>query len=48
MDKVKWYIKQIFPLMYKTTYGKDGKKYFCVWRMWLGRCFQIEEHEIVS
>jgi len=38
-----WYLKQLFPLTYWTTYGKDGKRVFCIWRMWFGHCFSISE-----
>ena len=43
---IKWYIKQLLPLTYRTKYRKAGKMVFCVWNMWLGRCFNIEEYEI--
>lgn len=41
-----WYLKQLFPLTYRTHYGKDGKEMFCVWRMWFGKCFDVEEYTI--
>ncbi len=42
--KTQWRIKQLLPLTYRSRY-KDGadKMHFCVWRMWLGRCFSIED-----
>ena len=43
-----WYLKQLLPLTYRTTYGKEGKTYFCVWNMWFGKCFNIEEHSIAD
>jgi len=43
-----WYLKQLLPLTYRTTYGKDGKKFFTVWNMWFGVCFNVDEYEIVS
>lgn len=42
-----WYLKQLFPLKYDTTYGENGKWYVSVWRMWFGRCFNIKKWEIV-
>ena len=48
MNRIAWYFKQLFPLTYRSRYHKGGKKFFCVWRMWLGRCFAIEEHQIVE
>ena len=44
---MKWYLKQLLPLTYRSHYKKGGKKYFCVWRMWFGRCFAIEEFQII-
>lgn len=38
-----WYLKQIFPLTYRTTYEEGGEKHFCVWKMWLGRCYRIND-----
>ena len=46
MDNIIWYFKQLLPLSYWTVYGKDGKQYYCIWRMWFGRCFNIIEFEI--
>lgn len=43
-----WYVKQLLPLTYRTKYKKGGKTVFCVWNMWLGRCFNIEEYEIAE
>lgn len=36
-----WYIKQLFPLAYVSTYTEKGKRRLTVWRMWLGRCSNI-------
>lgn len=44
--KIKWYIKQLFPLTYRTTYAVDGKQRFCVWKMWMGRCYKVDDHVI--
>lgn len=42
-----WYLKQLLPLTYRSVYQKqEGKTYFCVWNMWFGRCFNIDEYEI--
>ncbi|BBL61525.1 hypothetical protein [Methanobrevibacter arboriphilus] len=42
----KWLVKQLLPLSYWTKYGKNGKCYFVIWRMWFGKSFDIEEFEI--
>jgi hypothetical protein len=34
MNRILWYIKQLFPLTYRTTAEEDGEKYFHVWKMW--------------
>ena len=44
-----WIIKQLFPLTYRTYYSdQEGQRYFCVWRMWLGRCFDVEHVKVAS
>lgn len=43
MNKLVWYIKQLFPLTYRTRYKENGKPHFCVWRMWFGFCFNIDD-----
>lgn len=45
--KLTWYLKQLLPLVYWTTYGgKDDKKEFCIWKMWLGKCYSITTFKI--
>lgn len=46
MKKLLWYLKQLLPLIYYSVYRVDGKKMFCIWRMWLGKSYHIEEFEI--
>ena len=41
-----WYLKQLLPLRYATTYAADGKRYACRWCMWLGRCFDVEHRAL--
>ena len=48
IDRPLWALKQLLPLTYRTTYGENGKRYFSVWRMWLGRSFDVETHQIVG
>jgi hypothetical protein len=43
MSKFKWYLKQLLPLAYKAEYGMNGKRHSCEWRMWMGRCFAIDD-----
>lgn len=43
MGNLLWYLKQLFPLTYRTTYGDAKGRHFVVWRMWLGRCFDEQD-----
>lgn len=42
-SRLVWYLKQLFPLTYRTTYTEAGVRHFTVWRMWLGRCFDVDD-----
>jgi len=42
MNKILWYLKQLFPLRYKSEYMENGEKCLCIWRMWFGRCYNIK------
>jgi len=42
-----WYLKQLFPLLYRTRYSNAEGSHFCVWRMWFGRCFAIDDVLVV-
>ena len=46
INRVKWAVKQILPLTYRSHYKMDGEKYFSVWRMWFGRVFDHESFKI--
>lgn len=46
-----WYLKQLLPFTYRTRYtievdGRAAEQHFVVWRMWLGRSFQIDDFVI--
>lgn len=41
MTRVAWYLKQILPMKYSSTFLEGGQRKHCEWRMWLGRCFDI-------
>jgi hypothetical protein len=46
MDKIIWYFKQALPLKYELNWKTSrSEKMNTVWRMWLGRCFNIVETE---
>jgi hypothetical protein len=42
-ERLKWYVKQLFPLTYRSRYGTGDGVHFVVWRMWFGRCFDIDD-----
>jgi hypothetical protein len=46
MNKFVWYLKQLLPLTYRTTYSQSGKEDFTVWKMWFGRCYDVEDYVI--
>jgi len=48
MGKLIWTIKQLFPLTYRSRYEANGERRFCVWRMWMGRCFDIDDMEVTQ
>lgn len=41
-----WYLKQLLPLTYRTHFMQENKKHFCVWNMWFGRCYNVEDYVI--
>ena len=47
--KLKWCLRQLLPLTYRTRYGDGGdRQHFVVWKMWMGRCYQIDDVEVSS
>jgi hypothetical protein len=48
MNKAIWFVKQLLPLAYWTEYEQDGKKYFHIWRMWFGKCFNQSKFQITN
>ncbi len=46
MKKILWALKQLIPLTYWSTYESGGEKYFSIWRMWFGRCFDITKFSV--
>lgn len=41
MKKLTWYLKQLLPLTYWSVCGTGNHKEFCIWKMWLGKCYSI-------
>lgn len=49
MKNVIWYFKQLLPLSYRSTYrDPQGRKHFATWKMWLGRCYKIDDYVIAG
>lgn len=51
MNTIIWYLKQLLPLHYESTYRvkeADGREFteHCDWRMWFGRCFAIKRLKV--
>jgi hypothetical protein len=43
-----WYLKQLLPLQYISTYTENGKRYLTIWRMWFGNCFNERRWELAK
>jgi len=39
VERLRWYLKQLLPLVYVTTFTENGRRRLCVWRMWMGHSF---------
>ena len=48
MGKFKWYFKQIVPLTYISTFREDDQRKLCIWKMWLGRSFNIRYFNLAA
>lgn len=43
-----WALKQLLPLRYETEYHDKEGKWFCIWKMWLGECFNTRYYKLAS
>ena len=43
---MKNFLRSLFPGLHYTTYGSNGKWYYCIWISWLSKCFNVETFEI--
>lgn len=46
MNKITWYLKQILPLTYVSTYRQNGNRKLSIWKMWFGKCFKIRQFDL--
>lgn len=48
LTRATWYLKQLLPLRYQTYYlDSDDCPHYTTWRMWLGRCYNVLDLELV-
>ncbi len=47
-QRIGWYARQLFPLTYRSAYRTQNETRFCVWKMWLGRCFKIDDMQVCA
>ena len=40
---MKWYLKQLFPLTYRSRYSNGEGKHFAVWKMWFGKVYKYDD-----
>jgi hypothetical protein len=44
LSKLYWYFWQLFPCTYRAFYSDEvGRVHFAVWKMWLGRCYRVND-----
>jgi hypothetical protein len=48
MGKLSWYLKQLLPLIYVSEFKENGVHRLCIWRMWMGRAYNIRYFDLVA
>ncbi len=48
MKRIVWYLKQLLPLTYVSTYGQDGDRWVTVWRQWFGRTYNVRRWRLAE
>jgi len=48
MSKIKWALKQLLPLTYRSSYQINGEPWFSVWVMWFGKVYKHDSFQIVK
>lgn len=43
-----WYLRQLLPLRYETTYQIKDQRWLYVWRMWFGHTFAKREFRLAE
>ena len=45
MKRLIWNLRQLLPLTYRSHYrDAENRRRFCVWKMFLGRAYAIEDY----
>lgn len=42
-SRLVWRVRQLFPLVYWTTYHSENERRFAIWKMWFGRCYRVTD-----
>ena len=46
INKAIWYLKQLLPLTYTSIYTEGEQKKLSVWKMFLGKCYNIKVYNL--
>ena len=46
IDKLIWYLKQLLPLFYVTTFTENSIERLCIFRMWFGHWYNIRYYDL--
>lgn len=46
MSKTTWFLKQLLPLTYVSTYAEHGAKKLTIFKMWFGKCYKVRNYEL--
>jgi hypothetical protein len=45
-ERIKWSVKQLFPLTYWCKCKEEDKDLIYTWKMWLGRSYDVRAWEV--
>lgn len=48
MNHLIWYFKQLFPFVYVSRYHEGDKPKLTIWRMWMGRCYNVRTYDLAE
>ena len=46
MKKLIYYLKQLLPLFYVSTFTEKGQRKLCIFRMWFGHSFNVRYYDL--